>query len=78
MIQALITRGRREAAEVLVPIAFPRRNLEPRSDPSETEIAAIYRRDHFHCRYSYADHEAPIGDLPGEVPLSPTGWGVRR
>jgi 5-methylcytosine-specific restriction endonuclease McrA len=51
VILALLTKGRDAAAELLAPIAYPRREVEVRSEPSETVIAAIYRRDHFCCRY---------------------------
>jgi hypothetical protein len=36
---------------LLVPIAQSRRNVVARREPSETVIAAIYKRDRFHCRY---------------------------
>jgi hypothetical protein len=39
------------AGKALEPIAYPRRDIAQRSEPSETVIASIYRRDRFHCRY---------------------------
>jgi hypothetical protein len=51
VIVALLSEGREAAAELLAPIAYPRREVAARSDPSETVIASIYKRDRFHCRY---------------------------
>jgi 5-methylcytosine-specific restriction endonuclease McrA len=51
VIVALLTEGRKAAAELIEPISYPRRQVGVRSEPSETVIATIYRRDRFHCRY---------------------------
>lgn len=51
VIIALLSEGRDSAAERLAPIAYPRREVEIRSEPSETVIASIYKRDRFCCRY---------------------------
>jgi 5-methylcytosine-specific restriction endonuclease McrA len=51
VVRTLLADGREAAAEELAPIAYPRREVKPRSDPSETVIASVYRRDRFHCRY---------------------------
>ncbi|HET7590169.1 MAG TPA: HNH endonuclease [Solirubrobacterales bacterium] len=51
VIAALISNGRDAAAEKIAPIAYPRREVAVRSEPSEPLIAATYERDHFHCRY---------------------------
>lgn len=51
VLAALISEGRVAAAEKLAPIAYPRREMMARSEPSESLIAATYKRDRFHCRY---------------------------
>jgi hypothetical protein len=42
VVDALLSEGRDAAAELLAPIAYPRREVETRSDPSETVIASVY------------------------------------
>jgi 5-methylcytosine-specific restriction endonuclease McrA len=51
VVEALLADGVDAAASLLAPIAYRRRDVVARSDPSETVIAAVYRRDRFHCRY---------------------------
>lgn len=51
VIIALLSEGRDSAAEQLAPIAYPRREVEARSEPSESMIASTYKRDRFCCRY---------------------------
>ena len=51
VIIALLSEGRNAASELIEPISYPRRQVEVRSEPSETVIATIYKRDRFHCRY---------------------------
>jgi 5-methylcytosine-specific restriction endonuclease McrA len=51
IVIALLSEGREAAAELLGPIAYPRREIGARSEPSETVIVSIYKRDRFHCRY---------------------------
>lgn len=51
VIVALLSDGREAAAEILAPIAYPRREVAVRSEPSETVMVSIYKRDRFHCRY---------------------------
>lgn len=48
---ALLSHGVEDAAELLAPIAEPRRQVLVRSQPSETVTASIYKRDRFRCRY---------------------------
>jgi HNH endonuclease len=51
VIKALLEEGREAAEQLMEPISYPRREVARRADPSETVIASVYRRDHFHCRY---------------------------
>ncbi len=51
VVIALLSEGRDAAAELLAPIAYPRREVAARSEPSETVIVSIYKHDQFHCRY---------------------------
>lgn len=51
VILALLSDRSEEAAALLAPIAYARRQVAVRSEPSESVIASIYKRDRFHCRY---------------------------
>jgi hypothetical protein len=51
VIRTLLTEGREPALDLLEPIAYPRREVAIRSEPSESVIVSIYKRDRFHCRY---------------------------
>jgi 5-methylcytosine-specific restriction endonuclease McrA len=51
VVVSLLSEGRAAAAEQLAPIAYPRREIAARSDPPESIVAAIYKRDRFCCRY---------------------------
>jgi hypothetical protein len=51
VVKTLLSDGVDAAAGLLAPIAYPRRDVAVHSEPSETVIASIYKRDRFHCRY---------------------------
>jgi len=51
VIELLLTDGREAASGALAAIAQPRRAVAVRADPSESVVAAVYRRDRFRCRY---------------------------
>lgn len=51
VVDALVSSGRAAGANKLAPIAYPRREVKARSEPSESLIAEIYKRDRFCCRY---------------------------
>jgi 5-methylcytosine-specific restriction endonuclease McrA len=51
VVLALLSDGREAAAELLAPIAHPRREVDVRTEPSETIVVSVYKRDRFHCRY---------------------------
>lgn len=51
VIVVLLSEGRAAAAEKLAPIAYPRREVAARAEPSESVVAVAYKRDRFHCRY---------------------------
>ena len=65
----------------MAPIAYPRRDVEPRSDPPEAVIAKIYQRDHFHCRYCGCQviptqiMRLVAEVFPDEFPYHPNGKG---
>ena len=48
---ALLSEGNAAALDKLAPIAYPRRDVAPRTEPSESLVAVTYKRDRFHCRY---------------------------
>lgn len=51
VVAALVSGDVEQASTVLEPIAYTKHEVPQRSDPSETVIASIFRRDRFHCRY---------------------------
>jgi hypothetical protein len=48
---ALVRGDDAAARQAMAPIAYTRHEVPVRSEPSETVIASIYRRDRFRCRY---------------------------
>jgi 5-methylcytosine-specific restriction endonuclease McrA len=51
VVKALLEERRKAAEQLMAQIAYPRREVPQRTDPSETIVASVYRRDRFHCRY---------------------------
>lgn len=51
VVLAFLSEGRDVASRLLAPIAYVRREVAVRSEPSESVIVSIYKRDRFHCRY---------------------------
>jgi hypothetical protein len=80
-MEILLSEGTEAARKVLAPIAYARHEVPLRSDPSETVVASIYRRDHFHCRYCGC-RVIPIPvmrliahQFPEEIPYHPNWKG---